>query len=73
MLLKELSLEKIGITPADSSKYFVEILSEPDAVAAAALLVKTLRQNNIYFAWRTVPANGAVLRTAERGNYEISR
>ena len=73
MLLKELSLEKMGITPADSSKYFVEILSEPDAVAAAALLVKTLRQNNIYFAWRTVPANGAVLRTSERGNYEISR
>lgn len=66
-------LGKLQIAPGTFDRYFVELLVEYDAVSSAALLVKKLRQNNILYHWRTIPPEGALLRTAQEGRYEVSR
>lgn len=61
---------------ADNPKqpgYFAELLVLPDAVAPTALMIKNLRKNNIPYHWRIVSSNGALLRTAAGGKYEVSR
>lgn len=71
--LQEFSLEKLALPSGDRAGYFVELLVEPDAVAAAADIIAELRRENILFAWRIISGKSAVLRTAERGDYEVSR
>ena len=55
-----------------ADKHFVELSVEKSAIAAAAGVISYLRKNNIPFAWRIIPEEGTVLRTAEKGNYEVS-
>ena len=71
--LQEFSLEKLALPSGDRAGYFVELLVEPDAVAAAADIIAELRRESILFAWRIISGKSAVLRTAERGDYEVSR
>lgn len=58
------------LLPDDRQNYFIEILATPDAVALTAQLLEILRQNQWSYFWRIVPDSGAILRTAERSNYE---
>ena len=71
--LQDFSCAETLPPPEKMQEYFIEISSEPDAVAAAAFIIGRLRRQNIAFFWRTVPEDGAVMKTAEQGNYEITR
>ena len=73
IVLQDFSCAQTLPPPEQMKEYFIEISSETDAVAAAAFIISKLRQQNICFFWRTVPEHGAVLKTAEQGNYEVSR
>ncbi|MBE6402638.1 MAG: hypothetical protein IKD10_08120 [Lentisphaeria bacterium] len=71
--LQEFSCERV-LPPAEKmDEYFVEVLSESDAVASGAFIIGKLRKKKLYIAWKTVSGKGAVLRTAEQGIYEVSR
>ena len=63
-----------AIAPAgDISKYFIELLVEPDAIAQCAWPLRQLRAKQMLYNWRTVPADGAVLRSGKiGGKYEVS-
>lgn len=62
--------DRLHSIPPD--QYFVELSVESNAVAAAAGIITQLRQSNVPFAWRIIPEDGTVLRTAGKGNYEVS-
>lgn len=53
--------------------YFAELLVQPDAIIQTALIIKNLRRYNTPYHWRIVSDNGALLRTAAGGKYEVSR
>ncbi len=71
--LQDFRLELPAADNPEHPGYFAELLVQPDAIAPTALLIKNLRQNNIPYHWRIVSGNGALLRTAAGGKYEVSR
>ena len=68
------SQHQVPLPEAGADKYFVELLCDENAVAAAAELLQQLRSRQYPVALRLIPAGGAVLRTAgERSQYEVVR
>ena len=71
--LHNFSLRAMELPANDGKKYFVELLVEPDAVAASAKLIWELRQNNLAYNWRIISSDGTTLRSSTGRAYEVAR
>ena len=71
--IADLKLDMLKL-PADfANKYFIEMAVEPDAIAAAAEILKVIRQGKLLHAWHTVKPGEAFWRTAARSSYEVAK
>ena len=71
--LSDFVLNESTLPPVDNQQYFIEILTEPDAIRECALLLKSLRADRWAYHWRIVPADGIILSTGTGSKYEMVR
>ena len=71
--LQDFTLQKLALPSEEQHKYFIEILTGADCTDRASQLIKALRKHDLAYHWRTVPANGATLRSSNRRKYEVAR